>query len=61
MGDLWGSDTPISMPEPLDPAQPILADLSGGFGFTSGGIAHDLGESDLEALMHPHFSPEGDL
>jgi hypothetical protein len=60
---LWGTDTPISMPEPLTTVQQIYVDM-GGFGFTAGGIAHNFREADLEVYATPTFLPipsvEGD-
>lgn len=52
----WASDVAISMPVP--PSGPVLAEL-GGFGFTLGGIAHNLTEGDVDALGTPFFAPEG--
>jgi hypothetical protein len=54
--DLWGTDTPVSMPEPLPANTTIHVDM-GGFGFTSGGIAHNFSEADLETLTSPTFLP----
>lgn len=54
-GDLWGTDTPISLPVP--PSDPILVDM-GSFGITTYGIAHNLTSADLEAYV-PKFLPVG--
>lgn len=58
--NLWGTDTPISMPEPLSPTTTIHVDM-GGFGFTEGGIAHNFSEADMEALTTPTFLPAPSL
>jgi hypothetical protein len=55
--DYWGTDTPISMPEPPTD-RPVVVDM-GGFGFTTGGITHNLTEEDREETFSPFFSPEG--
>lgn len=54
--ELWGADTPISLPEPLDPDRPALVAF-GGFAFTAGGIAHDLTEAERDQLATPYFAP----
>jgi hypothetical protein len=53
--EVWGSDVPISMPEP--PTRPIMVDF-GGFGMTTGGITHKITDSDIEELFTPFFAPE---
>lgn len=58
MREIWSSDTPVSTPEPLPPDTPIVVAF-GGIGFTTGGLAHDVSESDIENLFTPFFSPEG--
>lgn len=61
MGDLWGCDAPVSMPEPPRVDQPVLTDFnSGGFGFTSGGIVHTITAAHLEQLVASRFAPAGD-
>lgn len=54
--DLWGTDTVISMPEPLPGGRKVHVDM-GGFGFTEGGIAHNFSQSDMETLTTPAFLP----
>lgn len=57
MADQWGSDAPVSMPEPLP------RDLSGntvamdGFVMTENGLFHDLSAADHETLSRPTFAP----
>lgn len=51
----WAADTPISMPEPNEN---VLVSF-GGFGFTNGGIAHDLSQPDWESYAMPTYGPEG--
>jgi hypothetical protein len=53
---LWGTDVPISMPEPMNQDQPIYVDM-GGFGMTTGGIAHNFTTADLEVYTTPTFLP----
>lgn len=55
---MWASDAPVSQPEPIDPERPVLVDL-GGIGFTSGGLAHGLSNTDLEEIFTPRYAPEG--
>lgn len=54
---VWSSDVPVSQPVPYDHAQPVLVDF-GGFGFTTGGIAVNLADADLEAVYAPWYAPE---
>lgn len=56
-GRSWGSDTPVSMPEPLHPSRKVYVDM-GGFCFTIFGIAQNFQETDLEAYR-PTFAPAG--
>ena len=50
----WGSDVPVSMPEPLDGAGlvPMF-----GFVFTIDGLRHDLSEVDHERVSRPTYAP----
>lgn len=54
-GISWGTDTEVSLPEPLkvDP----LIDM-GGFCFTMQGIAHNFTETDREVFLTPTFAPD---
>lgn len=54
--ELWGTDTPISMPEPLSKNQTVHVDF-GGFAFTEGGIAHNITTAGLEIYTTPSFLP----
>lgn len=56
-GLYWGSDVPISMPEPAK--QPVLVDM-GATGFTRYGLDHNISAADLEGLKQPTFAPEED-
>lgn len=56
-GTSWGTDTPISMPEPLPPGRVAHVDM-GGFCFTIRGIAHNLTEADREVYTVPTFMPD---
>lgn len=56
--DHWASDTPISFPEPPPGDIPVLVDFDG-FGFTMGGIVHNISQADLEEILTPTFSPSG--
>ena len=58
----WGSDTPISLPTAPTAALPMLVDLGGsGFGFTAGGICHNITADQLEDLSIPTFAPLVDV
>jgi hypothetical protein len=50
----WGSDVPISLPEP-SPVKNVRVDM-GGFGFTENGIAHQFDDATLENYL-PNFAP----
>lgn len=50
----WGSDVPVSMPEPLTEAGLIPMF---GFVFTIDGLRHDLSEADHERIGRPTFAP----
>lgn len=52
----WGTDTPISMPEPLRRGTDALVDF-GGFAFSEGGMVHNFSEADLQAYSTPVFLP----
>lgn len=53
----WGADVPVSIPmSPIDPHAEKV-DL-GGFAFTPTGLAFDLTEVDLEAMMHAPYGPD---
>lgn len=54
---IWGSDAPVSMPEPLDPDTPGLVPM-GGFVFTEWGLRFDLSEADHEVLRTPTYAPQ---
>lgn len=55
--DAWSTDTHIS--EPVPPRdRKVLVDF-GGFGFTSGGLCHNISEEEREAIFTPTFAPPG--
>lgn len=54
---MWGSDVPISMPVPPED-RPVLVDF-GGFGFSTGGITHNITAADREEMFTPFFKPPG--
>lgn len=56
--ETWGADTMPSMPMPTKPDQPILVSM-GGFGFTAGGITHDINQDEWEELVTPLWAPIG--
>ena len=58
MSEHWATDVPISFPEPPSEDAPVLVDFDG-FGFTSGGIVHNLSGADLEEMVTPTFAPQG--
>lgn len=54
----YGADGMISLPSAPTTDLPMLVDLGGsGFGFTAGGICHNITESQLEELRTPSFAP----
>jgi hypothetical protein len=53
----WSADVQVSKPKPYTKDRPVMVDF-GGFGFTTGGIAHNLCESDAEEVFAPVFAPE---
>jgi hypothetical protein len=55
---IWASDVQVSQPSGPPSDRPILVDF-GGFGFTTGGVAHNLTEAEREAIFTPFFSPQG--
>ena len=55
-GSYWGSDVPISMPEPSQ--DETIIDM-GANGFSINGLVHNLSTADLENYLIPTFSPEG--
>jgi hypothetical protein len=54
--DIWGADTVVSMPAPLNRSGDAIVDM-GGFAFTDGGIAHNITRADLEDYLFPTFRP----
>lgn len=56
-GNAWGSDVPISMPEPLRTDRVAYVDMDA-FCFTLRGIAHNLSDADYEAYL-PTWAPDG--
>ena len=56
-GFYWGSDVPISMPQPTK--DQILIDM-GAHGFTVNGLQHNISQADLEEYTQPTFSPPVD-
>ena len=57
---MWSSDTTPSMPLPMRAELPVKIDF-GGFGFTYGGIQHNLNEDEYENILMPAFAPQGFL
>lgn len=53
---IWGADTIVSMPTPLQKGQEALVDM-GGFTFTESGIAHNLNAATVEEYLTPTFRP----
>ena len=54
----WAADVKVSMPPGVDAKMPVLVDL-GGFGFTAGGLAHNVTDADVEFLSTPFYAPDG--
>ena len=51
----WGSDVPVSMPEPLGDQVGLVPMF--GFTFTINGLFHDLTDVDHERLSIPTYAP----
>jgi hypothetical protein len=51
----WGSDVPVSMPEPLGDQVGLVPMF--GFTFTINGLFHDLSDADHERLSTPTYAP----
>jgi len=56
MPDAFATDGPISLPVP--PTRPVLVDF-GGFGFTTGGLAHNITTATIEDIFANFFQPPG--
>lgn len=56
VSNTWGSDSPVSVPTPVDPDLPKIA--FGGFCFTPQGIRVDADHTDIENDYLPPFSPD---
>ncbi|MFD8656168.1 hypothetical protein [Streptomyces mirabilis] len=56
MADQWGSDVPVSMPQPL-PKDVVGVVPMGGFVMTESGLFPDLSAADHEWLSRPTFAP----
>lgn len=52
----WMSDTVPSLPNPPD--RPPQIGLGTGFVFTTGGLAHNVTQADVQELIASLFSPE---
>lgn len=53
----WSSDVAVSKPRAYSMDRPVLVDF-GGFGFTTGGLAHNITEAEAEEQFIPIFAPE---
>lgn len=53
----WGSDVPVSLPQPLDEGNPGIIPMDG-FCFTANGLAFDLSQADYSRIATPTFAPE---
>ncbi|MCX4799550.1 hypothetical protein OG497_37475 [Streptomyces sp. NBC_01242] len=56
MADQWGSDVPVSMPQPLPPDVIGVVPMSG-FVMTESGLFPDLSAADHERLSRPTYAP----
>lgn len=54
--DSWGSDVPISEPQPA--REEIKVDFKG-FAFTTGGVVFSITPSEVEEIFSPAYLPEG--
>lgn len=52
----WGSDVPVSMPQPLPEGYDSIVPM-GGFTMTQFGLFPDMTAADHERLTHPKFAP----
>lgn len=52
----WGSDAPVSMPQPRDPSAPFT-DLGGGHIFGPFGLGFNMTHADQEVFYQPTFAP----
>lgn len=56
----WGTDGPISLPNPKEDIDANAADVGGGFIFTPSGMRYDLTKIDRDALYSaPYAPPQG--
>lgn len=53
----WGSDVPVSLPQPLDDDNTGIVPMDG-FCFTSSGLFFDLSQADFQRISMPTFAPE---
>ncbi len=53
----WGSDVPVSLPQPLTEGNPGIIPMDG-FCFTQTGLAWDLSQADFDRIAVPTFSPD---
>jgi hypothetical protein len=53
----WGSDVPVSLPQPLAEDNPGIIPMDG-FCFTANGLAYDLSQADFARISTPTFAPE---
>ncbi|MFD7835592.1 hypothetical protein [Streptomyces sp. NPDC059761] len=56
MANQWGSDVPVSMPQPLPPGVVGIIPM-GGFVMTLDGLFPDLSAGDHERLSRPTYAP----
>ncbi|MFJ4902855.1 hypothetical protein [Streptomyces sp. NPDC088727] len=56
MADQWGSDVPVSMPQPLPPGVVGIVPM-GGFVMTESGLFPDLSAADHERISRPAYAP----
>jgi hypothetical protein len=53
----WGSDVPVSLPQPLAEDNPGVVPMDG-FCFTPNGLFFDLSEADYQRISSPTFAPD---
>lgn len=53
---VWGSDVPISMPQPAEEA--IMVELAGGFAMTQYRLVHSITAAEYEELAVPVYAPQ---
>lgn len=54
----WMSDVPVSKPDPVNIALPVLVDF-GGVGMNAAGLTTTLTQGEVEDVFMPVYAPQG--